>query len=597
MTTLRLIFAMLIAVSMGSMAYSNPIRGLVPDDKRHLKMKTSMKSSMKTSMKTKKTNPRPAPAKTDTPTSGPTAEPKNLTSVGNDGDDVFPLGRCEGDCDSDADCDTGLVCFQRSGTQGVPGCEGTGDSGDDYCYEPEPIPPPPNSLDDAGSCSSRKPCDKCQGDCGNKDNNCATGLVCYARTGGESVPGCVSGGEGDVTGADYCSDPSQNGLPTYIPGKATVYQNGLRLSEGLTSRIIAVAGTKVQYETGGESSESFHSKPDGAGVFKDDTTGGWIYVSNSEEKSSGSGGVGAITFDSQGRVVGYEMILTGTSGNCGGSKTFYNTWLTCEEVSDGQVWEVDPWGQWSHQTILGDTDGDEYESAAYDNRDPNNPFFFVTTDSSDGPIIRFTPSPTAVQAAVSSGDYTSLLTDSSTGYKREYLKLNYDARTFEWTTSITEGKANSKAYATYPEGIDFRDGMLYITTKKYHLLFILDTDNFTFEVSFTSSGAFDSQPDQVQRIVGDGILYFCEDGGDNCGVHARDSVGNFFTILQDEGGNFAGETTGLAFSPDNMLMYVSFQKPGYIFEIKRTDGYPFNGQSLDIKYHADDTNGDPFMGN
>ena len=30
--------------------------------------------------------------------------------------------RCSGDCDSDDDCEEGLVCFQRSKGQYVPGC-------------------------------------------------------------------------------------------------------------------------------------------------------------------------------------------------------------------------------------------------------------------------------------------------------------------------------------------------------------------------------------------------------------------------------------------------------------------------------------------
>ena len=48
--------------------------------------------------------------------------------------------QCHGDCDSDADCEAGLTCFQRSSSlQTVPGCA-TGGSGDvswmDYCYSP-----------------------------------------------------------------------------------------------------------------------------------------------------------------------------------------------------------------------------------------------------------------------------------------------------------------------------------------------------------------------------------------------------------------------------------------------------------------------------
>jgi hypothetical protein len=53
------------------------------------------------------------------------------------------------------------------------------------------------------------------------------------------------------------------GTVTYVPDEATVYENGLLLSTGLTSRIIATTDTKVQYDTVGESSEYFHRFPDG----------------------------------------------------------------------------------------------------------------------------------------------------------------------------------------------------------------------------------------------------------------------------------------------------------------------------------------------
>jgi len=46
-----------------------------------------------------------------------------------------PLGKCEGDCVSDSDCQIGLVCMQRNDNEPVPGCGGTPVSGKGYCYE------------------------------------------------------------------------------------------------------------------------------------------------------------------------------------------------------------------------------------------------------------------------------------------------------------------------------------------------------------------------------------------------------------------------------------------------------------------------------
>ena len=50
--------------------------------------------------------------------------------------EAFPLGVCEGDCDRDSDCAEGLKCFQRDGYTEVPGCDGLGNSGTDYCFDP-----------------------------------------------------------------------------------------------------------------------------------------------------------------------------------------------------------------------------------------------------------------------------------------------------------------------------------------------------------------------------------------------------------------------------------------------------------------------------
>ena len=51
-----------------------------------------------------------------------------------------PLYRCEGDCDSDEDCQPGLICYQRDGYHPVPYCFLDGTSDHDYC-----IPPPNGS--------------------------------------------------------------------------------------------------------------------------------------------------------------------------------------------------------------------------------------------------------------------------------------------------------------------------------------------------------------------------------------------------------------------------------------------------------------------
>ena len=90
------------------------------------------------------------------------------------------------------------------------------------------------------------------------------------RSGSEPVPGCVTGGIGDVSDANYCYDQPTNGDPTYIPGDLTKREAGLVLSTGLTAKVIAETGERVRYTgpNGGRSSSTFHVDPDAAAVFE-----------------------------------------------------------------------------------------------------------------------------------------------------------------------------------------------------------------------------------------------------------------------------------------------------------------------------------------
>ena len=158
----------------------------------------------------------------------PRALAASLKYVGNDWDpiDKFPLNECEGDCDEDKDCAGDLICFERKSNEykSVPGCLGgeTDSSGTDYCIRagaslvtapptsasptisPAPTPSYP-SLKKVGNNwdpASAFPLGECEGDC-DRNSDCKGGMICFQRTGTESVPGCL-GGETDSKGTDYC---------------------------------------------------------------------------------------------------------------------------------------------------------------------------------------------------------------------------------------------------------------------------------------------------------------------------------------------------------------------------------------------------------
>lgn len=369
--------------------------------------------------------------------------------------------------------------------------------------------------------------------------------------------------------------------------------NNLILSNGLSAKAISHSGKFVDYKNGDSSKIPFHIRPDGAGIFEKDD-GGWYYVSNCENETIGTnwwnGGVGSIEFDYIGNVIDYKRVANRLRMNCGGGKTPWNSWATCEEADGGRIYQVDPSGVRSHsKTSMGQLG--HYESFAYDDRDDaERPTFYATRDSRRGSLTRFTPDDKGMECYNQRTDYDRWCTLNHGTL--DYLHISGGPQgTFKWTTVEGEGRDNAELYYPNLEGIDVTDGMLYTTSKKLKRLMILNLRTMTYTYEDTTSGAFDQQPDQVARLVeddADAILYFCEDGGrlaKSPGVHGRNSQGKYFTILY---GTFpkADETSGLAYSPDGRHMYVSYQKVGIIYDITRRDGYPFTGAMLDIKYHA-----------
>eukprot|EP00980_Cylindrotheca_fusiformis_P029366 scaffold23455_cov173-Cylindrotheca_fusiformis.AAC.1 len=166
------------------------------------------------------------PNPTHRPTPGPVSHGDLPLRVTYD----FPLGRCEGDCDNDLDCQPGLYCFQRNAHESVPGCSGGSSdrSRTDYCVpennsqpnrRPTPAPEPTSTTRPRLKVTQSFPLGLCEGDCDN-DADCQSGLKCFQRNAGDSVPGC-SGGSSDRSRTDYCI-PEKNRQRTRSPTPAPV---------------------------------------------------------------------------------------------------------------------------------------------------------------------------------------------------------------------------------------------------------------------------------------------------------------------------------------------------------------------------------------
>jgi len=157
--------------------------------------------------------------------------------------------------------------------------------------------------------------------------------------------------------------PTLTHSPTvdFTPGDLAITHTELdiRMSSGLSVKQIAQTGQSPL--PGG--TQSFHAMMDGAGIVKL-PDGGYVYVSNSE--ISGTGGVYGLYFNADGEITDYKTLLANTSRNCGGGLTPWNTWISCEETSNGQCWQVDPnkdslLHNSPQETLLGG-DGGKYET-------------------------------------------------------------------------------------------------------------------------------------------------------------------------------------------------------------------------------------------
>ena len=115
-----------------------------------------------------------------------------------------------------------------------------------------------------------------------------------------------------------------------------VSELGIEVSSGLNVKLIAREGDPVQFANGGRSVDSWHTKCDAAGIVlldpENPTESGYVYMSNSEVEDYG-GGVYGLYFDRYGNITDYKSLLQGTSKNCGGGHTPWNTWVSSSRLA------------------------------------------------------------------------------------------------------------------------------------------------------------------------------------------------------------------------------------------------------------------------
>ncbi|RSN47004.1 translocation protein TolB [Streptomyces sp. WAC 04229] len=340
-------------------------------------------------------------------------------------------------------------------------------------------------------------------------------------------------------GAAYAA-PAQPGSGPY-GSLGSPDTNGLRLPAGFTSRVIARSGQKVA-----GTSYTWHSAPDGGACYPDGS--GWIYVSNSEVNPSG--GASAVRFSATGAVTSAYRVLSGTRQNCAGGRTPWNTWLSCEEVDRGYVYETDPWGV--KAAVRRDAMGRfKHEAAA---ADPVRKVVYLTEDVTDGCFYRFRPT---TWGDLSSGTLEVLVAGSATSGPVTWARVPDPSG----ATAIRDQVSGAKRF-NGGEGCYYADDTCWFTTKGDNRVWQYDAAAQTVELAYddslvTSGGAPLTGVDNVTGSSS-GDLFVAEDGGtmEICVITPNDVVAPFLRI----DGQSGSEITGPAFSPDGTRLYFSSQR-------------------------------------
>lgn len=368
--------------------------------------------------------------------------------------------------------------------------------------------------------------------------------------------------------------------------------DGIQAPRGFGLRAVArhlfdpVSGRFDPFGIGGH---PWHKAPDGGACFAV-PDGGWVYVSNCESKSVG--GASALRFDVHGNVEAAYRVLDGTRRNCSGGATPWQTWLSCEEIVDGLVFECDPFGGPASARSWPALGCFNHEAVAVDLHSRS---LFLTEDAWDGRLYRFQ---SAARSSTASGDRLDLENGrlqvlNVSGYEDgAYAQSDADARSLRaarWVDVPEPQAPQAQVRATrlqdglrvpgtvfrsaegiwvhtlppaqqiVPPGGDWPSrAFVFFACKGDNRVYALDIDNGLIETVFDNTLEALAVHDVDGLVVSPaGDIVVSEDGAATRLIVLRPGQGAL-TLLA--AGHARSELTGLAFSPDGSRLYFSSQR-------------------------------------
>ena len=395
------------------------------------------------------------------------------------------------------------------------------------------------------------------------------GLAAFAALVARSIPGCSSsepaatpptpdGGDPDAPSGD--AGNAGNEFPNRGVARPAIVSKigaigalgaadpatGVRLPAGFSIRVVAEAGKPPRAQ---KPDYLWHVFPDGGATFGTED-GGWIYVSNSEFPLDG--GVGALRFDASGALVDAYPILTKTNVNCAGGPTPWGTWLSCEEIERGKVYECDPRGELPAvvRPALGTF---QHEAVAVD---PVKHHLYLTEDVADGRFYRYTPARLAAHGGANLAEGTLEAAQVAADGKVTWLPISDP--TYEGNTP-TRKQASGATVFSGGEGIWWHAGVVTFSTKGDNRLRAYDTASETMRVVYDGKDPILTGVDNI-TVSASGDVLVAEDGG-SMEIVAILPSGELKVILAVDGQD-KSEIAGPAFDPSGTRLYFSSQRGG-----------------------------------